>query len=453
MEALAARGYEAAVLIPVVHGDDALGALSVCVPSGLSLEVDDVDLLERLATDVAFGMTSRRTALERAELHRQLSHAQKMEALGRLSGGIAHDFNNQLTVIRGHASLVNALPELPAKAHVWLEDALEAVDRCAGLTRQMLAFSRRRSDEREVVDLSKKIQALRSMIASSLTPTLRVHYELADDLWPTSLDPGEFHNVLLNLVINARDATKAEGGEVWIQTENISLPEVRKTLHAVVQPGAYVRVSVRDDGAGMSPEVYEHALEPFYTTKPEGEGTGLGLSMAYGFAHGNGGHLDITSEPGAGTTVCLLFRHTPSLTVAPSSAPPMRFDQVPSSQGELILVVDDEVLVVRLAERILKGLGYRVLTARDATEARRLLEAQDIDLLFSDVVMPGESGFDLAAAVRERWPKIEILLASGYTAPDMPFPEEFRDRFLAKPYRPAVLARRIRELLDARQRA
>ncbi len=386
---------------------------------------------------------------ERKQTEEALRRSQKMEAIGQLSGGIAHDFNNQLGVIIGYLDfLSDHFPE-DEKPRQWVETATKATLRCMDLTRQLLTFSRRQAKEKNVVAINTTIKELETMIARSITPAVEVQTFLADDLWPTEIDPGEFQDAILNLVINARDAMP-DGGTLLIETTNKRLDAGYVALNPGLEPGDYVQLMLSDTGTGMTEEVLEHVFEPFFSTKPEGKGTGLGMAMVYAFASRSGGHVKVYSELGVGTTIRL---YLPRSTASEASTIIENTHAVKLPIGkESILVVDDETDLLELATQYLSGLGYRTHLAKTAAQALAILEGDEqIDLLFSDVVMPGGmNGYELAQQATMHRPGLKVLLTSGFTSKTMANNglARFSAHLLNKPYRKDALAQRIRLVLD-----
>jgi PAS domain S-box-containing protein len=390
------------------------------------------------------------TALREAESH--LHHSQKMESVGQLTGGIAHDFNNLLTVIIG--SLDTALEKTSAEMRPLLQSALGASERGAALIKQMLAFSRRQLLAPEAIDLGVLAEGMEDLLRRTLGEEIEIELKPASGLWLALADKGQVESALLNLAINARDAM-SPGGKLTIETRNAHLDDDYVRINPGVTQGDYVMLAVTDTGSGMPPEVIERAFEPFFTTKATGKGTGLGLSMIYGFAKQSGGHLKIYSEVGHGTTIRLyLPRHT---TQAASTAVGTPASTLPEHAGgkETILVVEDDPMVRNLITKRLIELGYRVLEAAEGGGALRILESQEtIDLLLTDVVLPGAlSGRELADAAKKLRPKLKILYSSGYTQNSIDHQGKLDPgvQFLPKPFRRAELASKVREVLDAPQ--
>ncbi len=386
---------------------------------------------------------------ERKQTEEALRRSQKMDAIGQLSGGIAHDFNNQLGVIIGHLDFLQDYTADDEKPHKWIDTATRATIRCMDLTRQLLTFSRKHSKEKIVVDLNAIVREQETMIKRSVTPEVEVQYFLTDELWLTEIDTGEFHDAILNLVINARDAMP-DGGKLLIETSNKYLDSDDARLNFGAATGDYVQLMLSDTGTGMGRETLEHAFEPFFTTKPDGKGTGLGLAMVYGFVKRYNGYIKIYSEPGIGSTVRLYLPR--STSSKPPVATGINDGTVLPAGNEHILIVDDEVDLLQLAEHYLSDLGYQTRIAENAAQALKIL-ANDgsIDLLFSDVVMPGGiNGYELAQRATQQKPELKVLMTSGFTAKTVAHNglARFTRHQLSKPYRKAELARHIRVVLD-----
>ena len=334
------------------------------------------------------------------EARAALFQAQKLQALGELTGGIAHDFNNLMTVIRGSADLLRRPEIAEEKRSRYLDAIVETADRAAALTGQLLAFSRRQRLNPEVVDLNLRLDALGEVLDRTLGSNIEVKLELAPSLWLTEVDANQLDTALLNAAINARDAMP-EGGTLVIRTSNSDGSE-----------GDFVRVDVADGGGGMSDEILSRAFEPFFTTKAVGKGTGLGLSQIHGFAAQSGGRAELVSRPGEGSTLSL-FLPRAQREAAPVQAGATRAER---GDGRTVLLVEDNLHVREFAEHLLADLGYRVLSAESGEEALAMLEREDPDIVFTDVVMPGLSGVDLARILRERRPGLPVVLATGYSA-------------------------------------
>ncbi len=390
-----------------------------------------------------------RDVTQQYQIEESLRRSQKMEAIGQLSGGIAHDFNNRLGVIIGYLDFLKNYVSENEKPRQWVETASNATLRCMDLTRQLLAFSRRQSEETKVVNINLELKELETMISRSVTPEVEVEYFLIDDLWLTEIDPGEFQDAILNMAINARDAMP-DGGRLLIETSNKCLDADYVALNPEAEAGDYVQLMLSDTGTGMGEETLEHIFEPFFTTKPEGKGTGLGMAMVYGFVKRYGGYIKIYSESGVGTTMRL---YLPRSAVGESAVVVKNVDEVDFATGnETILIVDDEIDLLQLADAYLSDLGYHTHCAENAAQALEILaKEKGIDLLFSDVVMPGGiNGYELAQQATEFWPHIKVLLSSGFTSKTLAHNglARFAAHLLNKPYRKADLAQRIRLVLD-----
>ena len=381
------------------------------------------------------------------EAEQALRHAQKMEAMGQLTGGIAHDFNNLLTVIVGNLEMLEAKLTEPAQREL-LTEALEAADLGSRLTSRLLAFARRSFLEPKIVNLNMLVAGLTDLLHRTLGETVALSTALSSNLWSTQVDPSQVESAVVNLAVNARDAMP-NGGRLVLETRNTVIDESYAANEAGLAPGDYVQLSVSDTGTGMPPAVRDRAFEPFFTTKEKGRGTGLGLSMVYGFAKQSGGHATIYSEENVGTTVNLyLPRHRTSASGLPDETPQ---EAAQSGRGETILVVEDDDRVRRLTAARLQQLGYAVIEASSGAQALGLLtKSDDVELVFTDLVMPGGmSGYELAGAVRALYPHIKILLTSGYAEElaNADRVEAVRLKVLRKPYRQAELARAISETL------
>jgi signal transduction histidine kinase/ActR/RegA family two-component response regulator len=377
-----------------------------------------------------------------------LRQSQKMEMVGQLTGGIAHDFNNLLTVIQGNLELMELPPGGDPDLTRHLGIAKRGVGRASELTARLLAFSRRQILEPKVLSLNAVVRGMDDLLKRTLGDHVEVETVLTKHLHRIEADPHQLESAILNLAINARDAMPA-GGLLTIETGNAVLDDVYCAQFSDLEPGQYAVISVTDTGVGMAPDIVERVFEPFFTTKASGKGTGLGLSMVYGFAKQSGGHVNIYSELGRGTTVRLYF---PRVEKEESSNGHAVVAPVAIKPTECVLVVEDNPDVRQTAKAMLESLGYRVLTAPDGNVALKLLEVGDpeVHLVMTDVVMPGGvSGFDLAAILHLRYPQIKILLSSGYAEAAARRTAEGAsdDLWLPKPYSRAALAAKLREAL------
>ncbi len=363
-----------------------------------------------------------------------LLQSQKLQALGELAGGIAHDFNNLMTVIRGSADFLLRQPGMSVeKRNRYLHIVLETSERATSLTSQLLAFARRQPLEPEVIDLSVRLDALGEMLQRTLGSQYALELDLSPALWPVEIDPTGLETALLNAVLNARDAMPG-GGTIRLITQNVPRPE-----------GDMVRLSISDTGEGISPEQLERVFEPFYTTKPTGKGTGLGLSQIHGFALQSEGAATIESEVGRGTTVHILLPRTTKPVQDAASVP----GDIAIPAGLRVLLVEDGDHVRYFARQLLQDLGCQVVEAPDAGEALRLLEEHPVDIIFSDIVMPGMNGLELAQRVREAGGTMPVLLASGYSSKQFIPADQREFPILRKPYKLETLAAAINQLVTA----
>ena len=395
-------------------------------------------------------ITTEEDVTERKQAEAQLRQAQKMEAVGQLTGGIAHDFNNLLTVILGNLQLLERNVESDEKLYKRVRTASDAVLRGAELTKRLLAFSRRQALDSRSVALNDLVRGMDNLLRRTLGEAIEIKTIIDKDLWPAHVDPGQLENTLLNLAINARDAMP-EGGKLTIETANVTLDEAYAAQHSYVSPGDYVMLAVTDTGVGMPEEVLDHVFEPFFTTKEVGLGSGLGLSMVYGFVKQSAGHVNIYSEEDHGTSVKIYLPKSDS-EAGVSKDKVAGDDEVPTGD-ETVLVVEDDAGVRETAVLLLEELGYRVIETEDGPTALAALdEHPDVDLLFTDVVMPGGmSGAELARKVLDLRPDIKVLYVSGYTENAIAHGGVLDEgvELLGKPYLKKDMARKVRRVLDS----
>lgn len=392
-------------------------------------------------------ITERRRASEQLEqTQRALFQAQKMEALGKITGGIAHDFNNVLQVMRGNLELLQSRQGLDALSAERLSKATDAVDRGAKLASQLLAFGRQQPLAPVVINPARQLRVLDDLMRRALGESIEIESVVADGLWNTAVDPHQLENVILNLAINARDAMP-DGGKLTLELSNATLDDEYVAALPDVAAGQYVMLAVTDTGVGMSPDVLERAFDPFFSTKPEGQGSGLGLSMAYGFVRQSGGHIQLCSEVGKGTTVRV---YLPRSTATPVDTELSKAGGVRHG-NETILVVEDDQRVRETVVELLCGLGYVVREANNAEQALAIVESGvPIDLLFTDVVMPGTlRSPEMVRKAVEKLPALKVLYTSGYTQNAIMHDGRLDPgvELLSKPYSRQQLALKIRRVL------
>jgi len=386
---------------------------------------------------------------ERRMLEEQLRQAQKMEAVGRLAGGVAHDFNNLLTVIMGYSQILTQELTPGSKMHDATTQIGSAANRAAGITRQLLAFSRQQVLAPRTIDLNTVIVNLDSMLRRLIGEDIEVLTVRARDLGAVKADPGQIEQVIMNLALNARDAMP-NGGKLTLETSNLELDDAYAREHESVEPGRYVMLAVSDTGVGMSPETQAHIFEPFYTTKETGKGTGLGLSTVYGIVKQSGGHIWVYSELGRGTTLKIYFPRMDQPVEKPGSE---KGSSPVQRSTETILLVEADSQLRQLTSAVLSHCGYKVLAASSPDEALGLCKAnhREIELLVTDVVMPGMNGRQLAEQVTLITPQIKVLYISGYTSNAIVHHGVLDAGlwFLAKPFSLSALIAKVREVLDA----
>jgi PAS domain S-box-containing protein len=421
--------FWARVTVSVIRGADAVrtGALAV---------LEDV--------------TARRQAEEdlRASEER-LRRAQKMEAVGQLVGGVAHNFNNLLTITMGYTDILLD-GDRDESEQIAIHEIRKATERGASLTRQLLAFGRTHDARVERVDLDRTVESLREMLTRVIREDIQLTIDVEGGPAAVTIDPSDLEQVIVNLVINARDALPA-GGTIHIEVTRVSIDPTNRPPDQVVAPGEYVRLRVRDNGIGMTPDVLSHLFEPFFTTKEVGEGTGMGLAFVHGIARHGGGFVTVDTAPAKGTTVSVYLPPAPAAeTEAAAAEPPMVSTHDP--QPATILLVEDDRAVRDMTAQMLSRAGYRVLSAATPGEASTLFaqHADEVDLLVTDVVMPDMHGPALAEQLRARRPALRVLFVSGYSDA---MPEGAtatgRVNFLAKPFAPSHLVTTVTELLAA----
>jgi PAS domain S-box-containing protein len=446
-----ARRFRDELIPEVLRSGIATGELQL--KSSVSNSVESLASMLFLLNDEITGQPRAIAAVNRVEtekrrLEQQFRQAQKMEAVGRLAGGVAHDFNNLLTVINGYCDLLGAEAMVPSHQRELIHEIHQAGLRAANLTRQLLAFSRNSVVSLSEVHFGKTVASMERMLERLIGEDIRFVIRTDPTLGTVQADSGQIEQVILNLIVNARDAIPTRG-TITIETANSPINEEEARRLGACPPGDYVRLSIIDDGCGMSGETKSHLFEPFFTTKGQGKGTGLGLATVFGIVKKFDGFIHVESELAKGTGFHLFFprlvRPIPTASVMSDSKPPAR-------GKELILLVEDEVSVRRLARLLLQQMGYQVIEAQNGEQALQRVQAKQgkIDLVLTDVVMPELSGRELIDLLRNRYPQIKVLFMSGYTDDEV-----FRNgvsmdtvAFLQKPFTAESLARKVREVLD-----
>jgi CheY-like chemotaxis protein len=400
-----------------------------------SLQTSQEQLLQR----------TRELELSQAALHQ----AQKLEAIGQLTGGVAHDFNNVLQIIGGNLQLLGQNVTIAEADRIRVSVAMAAVERGATLASQLLAFARQQPLEPVVVPLDGILHNMHQMVRHTLGDGIEVQTAIAQGLWNSLIDTSQFENVILNLVLNARDAMGGRG-QLTLAAENVELDQRYASVHPEARPGQYIRIAVSDTGCGIPPELIERVFEPFFTTKLPGEGTGLGLSMAYGFVQQSGGHIALESAVGTGTTVSVYLPRSMAAVEAQAEAYPQSAD----GGSERILAVEDDPALRTTVVEMLEGLGYEVVEAADAAAALAIIQqGERFDLLFTDVMMPGPlRSTELVECARTLLPGIGVLYTSGYAENAIVHGGRLDPgvTLLSKPYRREQLASKVRQILDRR---
>ncbi|MBU4276065.1 MAG: PocR ligand-binding domain-containing protein [Proteobacteria bacterium] len=385
---------------------------------------------------------------EKLLLEEQYHQAQKVESIGRLAGGVAHDYNNALSVIIGFTELAmdEVDPAGPLRAN--LDQVLTAAQRAADITRQLLAFARKQPIAPQVLDLNGIVESMLKMLRRLISEEIDLTWAPGTELWPVKLDPSQVDQILANLCVNARDAIE-EQGKITIETGNATFDDAYCADHSGFIPGEFVLLAVSDNGCGIGKDILDNMFEPFFTTKDADKGTGLGLSTVYGIVKQNKGFINVYSEPGEGTTIKLyLPRHQGEAVAALGPDP----EGLPQGRGETILLVEDDLPIIKLAKKTLQGLGYKVLAARTPFEAMALAEQHPggIDLLLTDVIMPQMNGRDLALRLQTLFPKLKCVFMSGYTANVIAHHGVLDQgvHFIQKPFYKKDMAKMVRKALD-----
>lgn len=384
---------------------------------------------------------------DRMELEEKLRQAQKLDAIGKLAGGIAHDFNNAITAIIGYAEMILRDAGSVGPLHKHAKQIVRAAEHSARLTHQLLAFSRKQLLQPRCLDLSREVSEIEGMVRRLIGENIRLELHSQNGLWNALADPGQIHQVVLNMAINARDAMPA-GGTLTIRLENASLSAEEAARIPEGRPGEFARLSIADTGIGMTPEILKRIFEPFFTTKEPGKGTGLGLATCYGIVRQTRGLIGVESTPGAGSTFSIYLPRADA-PVAAAEAP---VDATPAGSGTILLVEDEEILR-SLGVQILESFGYSVASAADGREAMEKIENWEgpLDLVITDLVMPRVGGRELVEWLSSNRPEVRVLLMSGYTDDEIirTAIEGSQVPYLQKPFTPTVLARKVHEILES----
>ena len=382
-------------------------------------------------------------------LQEQLRHSDKMNAIGKLAGGVAHDFNNMLGIIIGYSDLAMEKAKSDSEVSEYLTHVVDAAHRSAQLTRQLLVFARKQSIAPKLLDLNEVIGNILNMLKQLLGENIEISWKPCKEKAVVKMDTGQVDQILANLCVNARDAIE-DNGEIIIETEKISLTEEYCSFNSDAVPGDYILLAVSDNGTGMSREVISRVFEPFYTTKPSEKGTGIGLSTVFGIVKQNGGFISVYSEPGHGSTFRIFIPQAEQATAVENKPLKEIPDDLPGS--ETIIVVEDQESLLNTATMILSGSGYNVLPAKSSLEAIQIAEdyKMNIDLLFSDLILPEMNGYKLYRYIIKSHPGIKKLFTSGYTENAANFIEDadMETEFISKPYTKKELLLKIRKLLD-----
>jgi signal transduction histidine kinase/CheY-like chemotaxis protein len=450
-----ARGFTSVLVLPLTAGERSFGALSILSVDRESFDTSEVELLQELADDLAFGVTALRTRLERnraeeenEKMRAQLLHSQKLEAVGILAGGVAHDFNNLLTAIQVSADLGMLDLKESDPVHLTLQEIHQTASRAGDLARQLLLFSRKHPMEYTPLNLNQTIEHLNKMLHRLIGEDIEIQMALCRNPWSVMADRGTIEQLLVNIAVNARDAMP-DGGQLLIRSANLEITPDESRHMPESRPGKFVRLTVQDTGIGMTPETLARMFEPFFSTKGPGRGTGLGLSVVYGIVKQHEGWISATSSPGNGARFDVYIP-----AVSESAAAEMPKSVAPEDlrgKGERILLVEDENSVREYTEKALTKSGYRVDTATNAEEAMRIFERERnaFDLVFSDVVLPDRSGIELVENLTARNGALAVLLNSGYTDQKSQWPIIVQKgyRYLQKPYSLNDLLKAMREVL------
>jgi PAS domain S-box-containing protein len=396
------------------HAGVHYGCLAASLDRNMRADAEELGLFAEVAGDLAYALHALQSEKKRNSLEKQLIQAQKMESVGRLAGGVAHDYNNMLSIITGYTEMALEGVEPGSPRHADLQEVLAAARRSTDITRQLLAFARKQTIAPKVLDLNQTVESILKMLRRLIGEDIDLAWLPGRNARPVKIDPSQIDQILANLCVNARDAISGVG-KITIETCSKKFDEAYCAYHEGFVPGQFVMLAVSDDGCGIAPKVMSQIFEPFFTTKPVGEGTGLGLATVYGIVKQNNGFINVYSEPEKGTTIRI---YLPQHSGKANGVHPEGRAQIPSSQGETILLVEDDKSILKLGARMLNHLGYTILTASTPSEAMALAKqhSDKIDLMITDVVMPEMNGRELAGDLQTLYPDMKILFMSGYTS-------------------------------------
>ena len=444
-QACLALGILSIAAVPIFRADKLVAALCVTHRQQRTWLENEITLLREVGEHICEVHQRIRAEKALALAHETRQRAQRLEALRQLTGGMTHDFNNLLMVLSVNLEIAE-MHVTAERGKVAIARAVDAVKQGACLSRRLLTFSQHHALKPEAINLNERITVVIQLLRRSIGEEIEITASLAEPSWIASVDVVEFDNALINLATNARDSIE-QAGEISIETANIFLYGEKANLLNLAE-GPYIRLSVRDTGAGMAPEIIQRAIEPFFTTKSVGKGSGLGLSSVYGFVRQSGGALDIKSTLGAGTMVSIYLPKSAALNAAPHTDD--QDAQFLKGQGEMLLLVEDHEQVLEASAERLRLLGYAVLVARNGLQGMRALELNNrIRVVVSDILMPGGvSGYDLAEWTKRHRPGVSVILVSGNLGSGTPLSQQGRHRILLKPYSFAVLAKELRDALD-----
>lgn len=448
------QGVKALINVIIIgsEGHKPYGILQVDSYKPRHFTDSDIEFLKGYANLIAASVDRFRLMEEKEQTESRLRQSQKMEAIGQLTGGIAHDFNNMLAGIIVSLELLQKRAEQGRYSDIprYVSSALSSANKAAALTNRLLAFSRQQTLEPRLIRPNRLVIDIEDMLCRTVGPGITIETALSADVGSIVSDPSQLENALLNLVINARDAMP-EGGKVQIKTSSVWLEEPLAAQHEL-SPGAYMKLSVEDNGSGMPPEILERVFDPFFTTKPQGKGTGLGLSMVYGFAKQSGGNVTIDSMPGEGSTVSIYLPRPQEILFTPAKEEKAANLMPRAKEGETILLIEDNSVIRMMVCELLVDLGYAVREAADSQSCFKYAEQfGEIDLLITDVGLPGGmNGFELAEAVRSHQADLKVLYITGFTK-DVAVRQKLLEpgmHIISKPFAIDTLSIRVRHILD-----